>query len=377
MSQSIYWLDIYNRDPQFLSVASYSLTEAGFSVIFSGPGGKYSWDLCGQHECLPALGFGSFLKMPQLSTGIVNFLRRAARTRSVLIYTTSLRLPYIDACIMLGAKILKVNVIHIVHKPFPNCLVKQIKPSRAVRCFYGLAGEIVTLSNYTKRKLVESRLASQAVTTSVAMPSYKRWFDWRGVAGSIASCQEDLKNLVPSMSGKIVVSFLSNARQENGYFEILDYLASNKFEDIFFIFLVGGRLNNQADTSTGDSLAPNYGAIIRRRYSDEELTFLLQSSDAVITPYTAATQSSVITCALGFGCQLISTSVGACEEQIPNGMGNTFNFSDAGQLEAALNNLKKLTAKERLNRSKRYEKFLERNAFTARFVEVKSRSEAC
>lgn len=61
--------------------------------------------------------------------------------------------------------------------------------------------------------------------------------------------------------------------------------------------------------------------LINRYIMDEEVSGILHDVDIMVVPYRTATQSGIIPLAYAFGKALVSTNVGALEEQVPEGLG--------------------------------------------------------
>ena len=261
------------------------------------------------------LGFlARLLGGPFMALGLVLRLRRNRPALAVCAAPGPL-----DAVMLLALRLLGTRLVVIVHDAdsHPGDGMPFLMPLQRMLC--RRADRLVALSTHVARRLTEQALSRLPVIVATHPPM-------------------DLAVPPPqSHPGPVRLLFFGRLLPYKGIDLLAEALALPALAGQLAVRIVG----SGPESAELDALRRIPGASVENRWVDEaEIGDLLTWSDAIVLPYTEASQSGVAAAALAAGRVVIATRVGGLEEQLADQPGVLFCDPNATDLAHALSVLR-------------------------------------
>jgi glycosyltransferase involved in cell wall biosynthesis len=209
--------------------------------------------------------------------------------------------PFLNHYIAKQARKMGITFIQHVHEPY----VEDKKIYRGIKRYW------LYLFEFMQGQLLKKTDIAVISSKRALYLFNKRYSNFRGKKLSIPLMYEDLGDSVSPLDRKYIL-FVGPpvpAKSPETFLDLADYSIEHNL-GLNFLLITRKDINNDR------YLKDNVIIFYKDRISDEEIGYYQKRSLMAITPYTVATQSSVVLTSFMYGTPVISTDIGGLKEVI-------------------------------------------------------------
>jgi alpha-1,6-mannosyltransferase len=221
--------------------------------------------------------------------------RYIARFRPEVVIVQNYVLPEFEMPVLLTAHRYRAFVLVVAHEPETRFAPKLQRPF--------LAREL----QHADLVICHSRFVAGALGTTVGKIPIE--IIPLPVPSAVVNRAGEVDPVVPLASGPLALHFGHLNRSYKGTSVVTDLVRSG----------VPGWRFALVGTGAPEQLAG--AACVSRFLSDAELASTVAEAQAVVLPYTHASQSAAVTLAQAMGCVVLASRIGGIPEQVPDGTG--------------------------------------------------------